>query len=168
MKVTFLRSCWLCMPETQSLESSAVEILWISSAGMYMRTESGAGSLNGILSSGREAATCGYRQAQKGSRTGKQTERRRPSQQASAGGCAGAGGARRAVATGGGVARARVWAWPDSPGLHEARPLPYARGLPARCTSASRASASSLSRSLAPSRPPRSSGRAGSPLPSLS
>lgn len=104
-------------------------------------------------------------------------ERRRPSQQqALAGGCRPAGrwGRRgRGVAAGGGGASERVGVagrrLPGGRGLHEARPLPYAGGLPARCTSASRASASSLARplalSLAPSRPPRSSGRAGFPHP---
>lgn len=67
---------------------------------------------------GGKAQPVGPVQAQKGSRTGKQTERRRPSQQALAGGYAGAGGAWRAVAAGEGGARPRAWAWPDGPGLH--------------------------------------------------
>lgn len=155
------------MQGSQSPESSAAEILSISSAGMCKWTmKSGARSPSLKTSAaGGKTQPVGPRQVQEGSRTGTQTERRRPRQQPPAGGCARAGGARRAVAAGGaGPGCGRGRAASGGRGLHEARPLPYAGGLPARCTSASRASASSL----APSRPPPAAPAELTPPPPVS
>lgn len=146
----------------QSPESSAAEILRISSAGMCKRTpKSGArspslktsvaGGKAQPVGPGRPRKAPGWERRQNG---GAQGSRLRL-------GAAPAPGAPRVVRPreGAGPGCGRGLAASGGGGLHEARPLPYAGGLPARCTSASRASASSL----APSRPPRSSGRAGFP-----
>lgn len=93
------------------------------------RAQGASPSLN--LRGGREGTTCGPRQARKGSRMQMQTESRRPTQLARAGGCAGAGGAWRGVAAGGGGAR--VWAWPDGAwrsGPARGTPPPLRRGPP--------------------------------------